>query len=157
MNLTTEQKLTINNALTCLEQLMESSPLYKVNAPEFTSPALATDYCRLKIGTENREVFLVLFLSNQHKLICADIMYKGSINISIASPRGIIKKALDENAAAIIVAHNHPSGYVAPSAEDISTTSKLKSACELFDIKLLDHLIVSMKEAYSFAEQGLLN
>ncbi|KGQ58911.1 JAB domain-containing protein, partial [Gallibacterium anatis] len=97
MNLTTEQKLTINNALTCLEQLMESSPLYKVNAPEFTSPALATDYCRLKIGTENREVFLVLFLSNQHKLICADIMYKGSINISIASPRGIIKKALDEN------------------------------------------------------------
>ncbi|OBX04295.1 JAB domain-containing protein [Gallibacterium genomosp. 3] len=154
MNLTTEQKLTINNALTCLEQLMESSPLYQINAPEFTSPALATDYCRLKIGAETREVVLVLFLSNQHKLLCADIMFKGIINQASISPRDIIKKALEVNTAAIIIAHNHPSGDVTPSNADFTITKKLKAACELFDIRLLDHLVVSMKEAYSFAEHN---
>ncbi|MFC0323665.1 RadC family protein [Gallibacterium melopsittaci] len=152
MNLTAEQKLTINNALACLECIMEESPVYQSDSPMLTSSELAANYCRLKIGAETREVVLVLFLSNQHKLLCADIIFKGIINQASISPRDIIKKALEVNAAAMIIAHNHPSGDVTPSNADFTITKKLKAACELFDIRLLDHLVVSMKDVYSFVE-----
>jgi len=125
-------------------------------AHEFTDPNTARIYLQTELEHHEREVFLVLFLDNQHRLIKTEEMFLGTINAANVYPREIIKTALYCNAAAMILAHNHPSGIAQPSHADKSITQKIKSAAELMEIRLLDHFIIGKGCYFSFTEQGLL-
>lgn len=145
----------INKTLKMMESVMEDSALYAEGERFFNSIEETRTYCRLKIGFEEREMFMVLYLNNRHKLISADIIFKGTINACQASPREVIKAALKYNAAAIILAHNHPSGDTSPSKEDIAITKKIQQVSQLLDIRLLDHIIVSPEDTLSFVAKGI--
>ncbi len=105
---------------------------------------------------QEREVFMVLFLNNQHQVICHEEMFKGTINRVEVHPREIIRFAMKMNARAIVLAHNHPSGNPEPSMADKYVTEKIQSACDMMGIKLLDHFVVGHKYCTSFAERGWL-
>jgi DNA repair protein RadC len=102
------------------------------------------------------EVFACLFLDNQHRLIGFEELFRGTINMAKVYPREVVKQALSYNAAAVIFAHNHPSGIAEPSMSDIELTQQLKSALNMVDIRVLDHIIVGDAEPNSLAEQGLI-
>jgi DNA repair protein RadC len=109
-----------------------------------------------ELGGRNYEVFACLFLDNKHRVIRFEELFYGTIDGASVYPREIVKRALLHNAAAIILAHNHPSGIAAPSEADISVTSKLKEALKLIDIRILDHFVVGDGYCVSLAERGLL-
>lgn len=113
-------------------------------------------YLRTELQHEEREIFMVLFLDNQHRLIKKERLFLGTINISNVYPREIIKEALYCNAAALILVHNHPSGVAEPSYSDQIITQKICDSAELMEIRILDHLIVGKSDCYSFAEHSLL-
>jgi DNA repair protein RadC len=119
-------------------------------------PKLVRQFCQLHIGTREYEVFGVLMLDNKHLLIRFIEMFRGTIDSASVYPREIAKEALYLNAAAVILVHNHPSGNVEPSTADRAITAKIKAALSLLDIRVLDHIIVSGQDSYSFAEAGLL-
>ncbi len=121
-----------------------------------TSPTATRQYLQLRIGDQEREVFTVLFLNNQHEVIAVEDLFQGTIDSAAVYPREVVKSALAHNAAAVIFGHNHPSGVVEPSSADRRITERLKSSLALLDIRVLDHVIVSTKGHYSFAESGLL-
>ena len=125
-------------------------------AHEFTDPSTARVYLQTELEQREREVFFVLFLDNQHRLIKTEEMFLGTINSANVYPREIIKTALYCNAAALILAHNHPSGIAEPSASDKHITEKIKSAAEFMEIRVLDHFIIGKGAYFSFAEQGWL-
>ena len=102
------------------------------------------------------ELFCCLFLDNRHRVIKFDEMFRGTIDGTSVYPREVVKEALAVNAAAVILAHNHPSGVAEPSQADERITKRLKSALELVDIRLLDHLIIGDGEATSLASRGML-
>lgn len=102
------------------------------------------------------EVFAVLFLNKANKINHFEIISRGGITGTVADPRIILKKALDEDATSIVLSHNHPSGNLKPSRADIELTKKIKEAAKYFDIKLVDHIIVSEEGHYSFADNGVL-
>ncbi|MEE9167199.1 MAG: DNA repair protein RadC [Candidatus Neomarinimicrobiota bacterium] len=104
----------------------------------------------------SRECFVVMFLSGSNKHIATEILFKGTLTASSVYPREVIKRALELDSAAIIVAHNHPSGNLNPSSDDRKITSRIKSACEVMDLPLHDHLIIAGKSHYSFSDHGLL-
>ncbi len=105
----------------------------------------------------SREQFAVIFLSAANCIIASKIMFKGSLTSSAVYPREIIKKALELDAAAIIVGHNHPSGQTKPSRDDIQMTNKINDACKTVDITLHDHIIIAGKNRfYSFSDEGVL-
>jgi len=104
----------------------------------------------------NHEMFAVIFLNHANKVKNAEIISRGGINSTIADPRIIIKKALEESATALILCHNHPSGNVRPSQSDRMLTKKIKDAAHFFDIKIIDHVIVGEDGFYSFADEGIL-
>lgn len=141
----------ISRALRCLEDRLKYLTGETLNHSRHVR-----DYLRLKLAEEKNEVFSVLFLDNQHRLLAFEKMFFGTINESVVYPRTIIQKALEHNAAAIIAAHNHPSGNKNPSRADKEITSKLKTVMDAIDIKLLDHIIITSVDTYSFAEGGLL-
>ncbi len=114
------------------------------------------DYIKPKLASLEHEVFVCLFLDNQHRLISYDEMSRGTLDGASVYPREILKTALQHNAAAIIFAHNHPSGLSQPSEADKKITTKLKNALALVDIRVLDHFIVGEGKPYSFAENGLI-
>lgn len=114
------------------------------------------DYIQLQIGSSEAEVFCVMFLNTQNQLIEFRRMFTGTIDSASVYPREIVREALLLNAKSIIVAHNHPSGTLEPSQADRSITRQIKDACDLLDINLLDHIIVSKLGTMSFAEKGLL-
>lgn len=122
----------------------------------FQSPTVVRDYLRHAFANEDREVFVVLFLDTQHRLIEAEVMFRGTLTQTAVYPREVVKRALSTNAAAVIFAHNHPSGVAEPSRADESLTSALKSALVLVDVSVLDHFIVGSGTVTSFAERGLL-
>ena len=122
----------------------------------FNNPNDTKNYLRLKLGGNEREVFAVMYLSNRNQLISYEELFFGTIDGSSVHVREIVKLGLSLNAAAIICAHNHPSGVCEPSHADEMITKRIKDACALMEIRLLDHLIVSGKEAVSFAERGLI-
>jgi DNA repair protein RadC len=103
-----------------------------------------------------QEVFACLYLDNQHRILHFEKLFHGSIRSTPIYPREVVKRALFHNAAALIVAHNHPSGAAEPSAADHAITARLQKALDLIDVKLLDHIIVADNQTVSFAEQGLL-
>ena len=114
------------------------------------------NYLRAKLKDYRHEVFAVLFLNRANKVNHFEIVSQGGITGTIADPRIILKKALEEDAVSIILCHNHPSGSLKPSRMDEELTSKIKEAARYFDIKVLDHIIVSEDGYYSFADEGIL-
>jgi DNA repair protein RadC len=121
-----------------------------------TSPEAVRDYLRLTLSARANEVFACLFLDSQHRLIAAEELFQGTLAQTSVYPREIVKAALSHNAAAVIFAHNHPSGVAEPSRADELLTQSLKSALALIDVRTLDHFIVAGGEVVSFAERGLL-
>ncbi len=121
-----------------------------------TSPGAVRDYLRLVLGGREHEVFIALFLDAQHRVLLADEMFRGTLTQTSVYPREVVKAALRANAAAVIFAHNHPSGVVQPSQADELLTRNLKDALALVEIKVLDHFIVAGTKTLSFAERGLL-
>lgn len=145
----TEQQ-TVRTALTLLERQLREP------GAAFTSSHAVRDWLRLQLATLEREEFTALFLDNQHRLIAHDTLFTGTINHTQVHPREVVKAALKHNAAAILVAHCHPSGLAEPSDADRRITERLKQALDLFDIRLLDHLVVGGMDIVSFAERGWL-
>lgn len=123
--------------------------------PALSSPKDVAQYLRLKLGNQEREVFSVIFLDSQHRVIAYEALFFGTIDQTSVYPRAIVQRAMSLNAAAMILAHNHPSGTAEPSEADRKLTSHLKQILEPIDVRLLDHFIVG-EEVISFAERGLL-
>ena len=121
-----------------------------------TSPQVAAQYLQLQLGTRKSECFAVLYLNSRHEVIVFKEHFSGSIDHAAVHPRVIAQTALDVNAAAVILTHNHPSGHAQPSEADRQLTRVVRDALQLFDIRVLDHVVVSGKESCSFAAQGLL-
>jgi DNA repair protein RadC len=121
-----------------------------------TSPAAVRDYLRIHFSGKEHESFVVLFLDAQNQLISASELFRGTLTQTAVYPREVVKAALLENAAAVIFAHNHPSGVAEPSHADELLTSSLKQALALVDVKVLDHFIVAGHATLSFVERGLL-
>ena len=124
--------------------------------PVMTSPQALRDWLCLHCANLEHEVFLVLYLTAQHQLIEAVELFRGSLTQTSVYPRELVKGALARNAAAVVLAHNHPSGSAVPSHADEHLTQTLKSALSLVDVRVLDHLIVAGGKIVSFAESGLL-
>ncbi|MFC0308875.1 DNA repair protein RadC [Gallibacterium trehalosifermentans] len=124
--------------------------------PVFNNIEFAKLYMQSELSMQQREIFVVLFLDNQHHLIQKEVLFQGTINSTQIHPREIIKSALQHNAAALILSHNHPSGIVTPSTQDIEITKEIKNICQLIDVKVLDHLIVGKNKVFSFCEEGLM-
>jgi DNA repair protein RadC len=114
------------------------------------------DHLRLELGVLEHEVFCVLFLDAQHRIIALKQMFRGTVSQTSVYPREVVKEALSVNAAAVILAHNHPSGSVEPSRADEFLTQTLKTALALVDVRVLDHLVVAGADVCSFAERGLV-
>jgi len=121
-----------------------------------SSPEAVRDYLRLTLFGKTHEVFLALFLDAQNRLIAAEELFRGTLTQTSVYPREVVKRALHHNAAALIFAHNHPSGVAEASRADELLTRTLKSALALVDLKMLDHVIVAGSTAMSFAEKGLI-
>jgi len=120
------------------------------------SPGAVRDYLRLAIADREHEVFVCLWLDAQHRVISCEELFRGTLTQTSVYPREIVKAGLKANAAAVIFAHNHPSGVAQPSQADELLTRNLREALALVEIKVLDHFIVAGSQALSFAERGLL-
>lgn len=122
----------------------------------FTQPAMVRDYLTAQLRHQQREVFVVLLLDSQHRLLKYVELFHGTINAAPVYPREIIKLVMQHNAAAVILAHNHPSGVAEPSQADQRVTERLKKALSMIDVDLLDHFVIGSGQPVSFAERGLL-
>ncbi len=122
----------------------------------FDSATAVKDYLQLHLAARPHEVFAVLFLDAQHKLIALEELFRGTLTQTSVYPREVALRALHHHAAAVILAHNHPSGGVQPSRADEAITQQLKSALALIDVRVLDHVIVAPGQALSMAEKGLI-
>ena len=121
-----------------------------------SSPRAVRDYLRLTLAGRDHEVFLVVLLDAQHRVIASEELFRGTLTQTSVYPREVVKCALKLNAAAVIFAHNHPSGVAEPSHADEILTRSLKAALALVDVQVLDHFIVAGTRTMSFAERGLL-
>jgi DNA repair protein RadC len=131
--------------------------LKKINENQsFTNPQIVKEYLKFKLGAESREHFTVIFMDSQNRLIASENMFSGTINQTSVYPREIVKRALELNANALILCHNHPSGSLEASQADIVLTKSIKTAYTMLDIRILDHIIVSVRGAVSMAEQGII-
>jgi len=120
------------------------------------SPSAVRDYLRMSLARADKEVFLGIFLDAQNRVVGSEVLSEGTLTQTSVFPREVVKRALHHNAAAMIFAHNHPSGLTEPSRSDEVLTQALKQALALVDVKVLDHFIVGANRAMSFAERGLL-
>ena len=126
-----------------------------VQGDVFSSPEATRAFLTSQLRHRQQEVFLVLFLNSRHALIASREMFQGTIDGASVYPREVVKAALQHNAAALIFAHNHPSGVAEPSQADVRITRRLREALELVDIRVLDHLVIGEGEIVSLAERGL--
>ncbi len=124
--------------------------------PVFESPQMVRDHLRLRLGGLQHEVFGMLFLDAQHRLIHYEELFRGTLNQTSVYPREVVKRALALGAAAVVLAHNHPSGVAEPSRADEFLTQALKNALALVDVTVLDHVVVGRDHCVSMAERGLL-
>ena len=122
----------------------------------FDSPGAVRDYLRLHLSNLPQEVFGVLFLDAQNRLLMFDEMFRGTLTQTSVYPREVVRRALELKSAAVILAHNHPSGLAEPSRADEFLTQSLKNALQLVDVRVLDHFVVGTGDLVSFAERGLL-
>lgn len=142
------ERAVIDAALTILGGYLRQS------CANLSSACAVKDYLRLHLGAETRELFAVMFLDAQNRLTAFEVMAMGTLTQTSVYPREIVKAALSHDAAAVILAHNHPSGALNPSLSDESLTKALKHALALVDVRVLDHVIVSAGGAVSMAEMG---
>lgn len=140
----------INNALTILRDRL------RIPGQAIISPEITKSYLSLKLAERERESFCALFLDSQHRVIEFEELFHGTIDGASVYPREVVKSALKKNAAAVIFSHNHPSGMPEPSEADKTITIKLKSALELIDVRVLDHIVIGGLSSVSFAERGLI-
>jgi DNA repair protein RadC len=126
------------------------------SGPSLASPRATRDYLITQLRDLEHEVFCCLYLDNRHRLIQYEELFRGTIDGASVHPREIVKQALSRNSAAVIVAHNHPSGIAEPSRADEQITQRVKDALALVDIRLLDHIIVGDGASVSMAERGLI-
>lgn len=143
-------QLTVKRAIALIENHLREPGV------AFTSATAARDWLRLNLTGLEREVFIVLLLDNQNRLLAYETLFSGSINSTEVHPREVVKAVLRHNAAAAILAHNHPSGHAEPSDADRRVTERLKKALALVDVRLPDHFVIGSKEIVSFAERGWL-
>lgn len=122
----------------------------------FTEPAMVKDYLTTRLRHQGREVFVLLLLDSQHRLVHYEELFLGTINAAPVYPREVLKLVMQYNAAAVILAHNHPSGIAEPSQADKQVTTRLQKALGLVDVALLDHFVIGSGEPVSFAERGLI-
>lgn len=148
--LLSEEDRLIQDALAVLHRRVRRSPV------SLTSPDAVRDYLKLRLAPEQVEVFLGLFLDSQHRLIEVEVLAVGTLAQTSVYPREVVKTALRHNCAAVLFAHNHPSGVAEPSRADELLTQALRSALALVDVRVLDHLIVAGPFVTSFAERGLI-
>ncbi|EPN1930177.1 RadC family protein [Cronobacter dublinensis] len=139
---------TIRRAINLLEKYLRQPGI------SFTSSTAARDWLRLQLAGQEREVFIVIYLDNQHRLLESERLFSGSINHVQVHPREVVKSALRFNAAAVVLAHNHPSGDAEPSQCGRNITGRLKEALALVDVNTLDHLVIGSEGIVSFAERG---
>ncbi len=144
-----ESKL-VTRALRCLEKRL------RYCSETLSDSRLVRAYLQLHLADEKSEVFAVLFLDNQNGLLTFEKLFYGTINESVVYPRTVIQKALEYNAAKVILAHNHPSSNCKPSREDEQMTRDLKRILSIIDVEVIDHIIISHQNSYSFADNGLL-
>lgn len=147
-------KLAQLHAIAELGKRFFTAQLAQENVME--NPQVTQHYLQSMLAHQERELFMVLFLDNQHRVLQAQQMFAGSINSVEVHPREIVREALKCNAAALILAHNHPSGMAEPSQADREITRKVNQACLLLNIRVLDHLVIGHGEYVSFAERGWL-
>ena len=147
--LTSIQQATIQEAIGILESRLQASKA-------FTCPSEVKQFCQLQIAHEKDEHFCCMFLDNQHRLIGFERLFRGTIDGANVYPRVVVRRALELNAAALILTHNHPSGLPKPSTADIKITQRLKEALGLVDVRVLDHVVVGTEGTTSMAEAGLL-
>ena len=119
-----------------------------------SSPQAVKDHLRLEIGALEHEVFCVLFLDAQHRLVAAEELFRGTLSQTAVYQREVLRRAIELNAAAVVLAHNHPSGLAEPSTADDLLTQALARALGQSDIRVLDHVVVTAASCYSFAEHG---
>ena len=122
----------------------------------FDSPDAVKQYLQLHIGSRPYEVFAVVFLDVQHRMIALEEMFRGTLTQTSVYPREVVTRAIHHHAAAVVLAHNHPSGNIEPSRADESLTQTLRAALALVDVRVLDHIIVSPGQSFSMAEKGVL-
>ena len=144
-----ELQALMETARRALAQQMSTEPL-------FDNPQRVKDYLGLKLGGREQEVFVVLFLDGQHRLLRMEEMFQGTLTQTSVYPREVVRRALALNAGAVVLAHNHPSGLAEPSKADEYLTQTLKAALQLIDVRVLDHLVVGRGQVVSMAERGLL-
>lgn len=121
-----------------------------------SSPQAVRDYLRLTLQARPHEVFAVVFLDAQNRVLAMEELFRGTLTQTSVFPREVVKRALAHNAAAVILAHNHPSGVAEPSRADDALTNALRQALALVDVKVLDHFVIGAGTAASYAERGLL-
>ncbi|MBT3180133.1 MAG: DNA repair protein RadC [Candidatus Marinimicrobia bacterium] len=114
------------------------------------------DYLKHNLRDKNREVFLIIFLNGRNQIIKLEILFEGTLSTSAVYPREVVKKTLENDAAALVFVHNHPSGNPNPSQDDLTITKKLKEAVQAIDVSVHDHLIIAGNDVYSFADHGLI-
>ncbi|HBC7363771.1 MULTISPECIES: RadC family protein [Enterobacterales] len=146
--LTPYAQRTIRRAINLLDKYLRQPGI------AFTSSTAARDWLRLQLARQEREVFMVLYLDNQHRLLESETLFAGSVNHVQVHPREVVKSALRFNAAAVVLAHNHPSGNPEPSQCDRNITGRLKEALAVVDVNTLDHLVIGSEGIVSFAERG---
>lgn len=146
--LTPYAQRTIRRAINLLDKYLRQPGI------AFTSSTAARDWLRLQLARQEREVFMVLYLDNQHRLLESETLFAGTVNNVQVHSREVVKLALRFNAAAVVLAHNHPSGNPEPSQCDRNITNRLRDALMLIDVKTLDHLVVGRDGIVSFAERG---
>jgi DNA repair protein RadC len=145
-----EDDLIIEKALRILMQRLKKS------GTVLTSPEATRDYLRLQLAGLEHEVFACLLLDNRHRVIAYRELFRGTIDGASVYPREVVKEVLAHNAAAVIFAHNHPSGDPEPSTADHRITTRLKDALVLIEVRVLDHIVLGSESSISFAERGLL-
>jgi DNA repair protein RadC len=118
------------------------------------SPEMTREFLQSQLADEEREIFLVIFLDNQHKVLKHSRLFSGTLNHVEVHPREIVREAIKVNAAAVILAHNHPSGNAEPSKSDRLITERVVKCCQFMDVRVLDHLVISRGDYVSFAERG---
>ena len=140
-----------------MRELSQRQLLEKIQARDILSCSAATrNYLRARFRHYQSEVFCCLFLNNQHHIVKLEEMFHGTIDGAAVYPREVVKRCLYHNAAAVIFAHNHPSGVAEPSQADIAITRKLKSALQTIEVRVLDHLVIGDAEVISLAERNLI-
>ncbi len=148
--LTAREEATVKRALNALSRVMREG-VQVMGAPDAVSC-----YLKLRLAPLGHEVFMVLFLDAQNRLIAAEEMFRGTLTQTSVYPREVVKAALQHNAAGVILAHNHPSGVPEPSRADELLTQSLRQALTLVDVRVLDHIVIGGQRHMSFAQRGLL-